>query len=139
MAQKSSANMCRTAKFEYKLGFIAQKFRVVDPFYLLKLIMTNKKVTVAWLRELIRKGDTSAFYNTNEWGQLRERKRKLEHNECERCREKGIHKRGVNVHHKKYLRRYPELALNINNLECLCDECHYEEHHKIEPLTPERW
>ena len=108
---------------------------------MLQLIMVNRKVTIEWIRELIAKGDTSPFYNTKEWGELRERKRKAEHNECERCRARGKHKRGVVIHHKKYLRRYPQLALDYNNLECLCDECHYEEHHpkEREPLTVERW
>lgn len=101
--------------------------------------MTKNTVTLEWIIQLIRSGDTSPFYNTKEWGDLRERKRKLEHYECERCRSRGIHRRGQNVHHKKYLRNNPELALEITNLECLCDECHYEEHHKKELLTPERW
>jgi 5-methylcytosine-specific restriction endonuclease McrA len=102
--------------------------------------MTSRKVTTEWIKELIKSGDTSPFYNTKEWGKLREQKRIKEHYECERCRAKGRYKKGSNVHHKKYLRQYPELALDINNLECLCNECHYEEHHKSdEPLTSERW
>jgi 5-methylcytosine-specific restriction endonuclease McrA len=101
--------------------------------------MTKQKVTLPWLLFLIASGDTSEFYNTKEWGKLRERKRKAEHYECERCRAKGLHSRGVVVHHKKYLRQFPELALDFDNLECLCEKCHYEEHHKSEPLTPERW
>lgn len=102
--------------------------------------MTNTRVTLAWIKELIRSGDTSPFYNTRAWGELRERKRKKEHYECERCRAHGKYKQGTDVHHKKYLRLYPELALDINNLECLCDECHYEEHHKQpEQLNEERW
>jgi 5-methylcytosine-specific restriction endonuclease McrA len=102
--------------------------------------MTNTRVTVAWIIELIQSGDTSPFYNTKEWGALRERKRRQEHYECERCRAKGRYKRGKIVHHKKYLKDYPELALDINNLECLCEECHYEEHHKRkEQIIPERW
>lgn len=101
--------------------------------------MVKKKVTIEWLKELIKNGNTSPFYNTKEWGKLRERKRKAEHYECERCRNKGIHKRGVVVHHKKYLRRYPQLALVFENLECLCEECHYKEHHPDEQLNEERW
>ena len=33
------------------------------------------------------------------------------------------------VHHKRYLRDRPDLALNLDNLESLCNECHYREHH----------
>ncbi|MBQ7505321.1 MAG: HNH endonuclease [Ruminococcus sp.] len=101
--------------------------------------MTKTKVTVTWIKELIRNGDTSPFYNTKEWGALSERKRRLEHYECERCRVRGIYKQGRIVHHKKYLRLYPELALDINNLECLCDDCHNDEHHKQTQLNEERW
>lgn len=101
--------------------------------------MTKQKVTTTWIKNLIRNGDTSPFYNTKEWGELRERKRIIEHYECERCRKKGRYKQGKNVHHKKYLRQYPEFALDIDNLECLCDECHYEEHHQQEQLNEERW
>lgn len=101
--------------------------------------MIKKKVTLEWLKELIRSGDTSPFYNTKDWNLIREKKRKTEHYECERCRRKGKHKSGTTVHHKKYLRYYPELALDINNLECLCGDCHYDEHHKKKPLNEERW
>lgn len=101
--------------------------------------MINKHVTIEWLKELIRNGDTSPFYNTKEWNELRERKRRKEHNECERCRKKGKHSQATACHHKKYLRTHPELALVEDNLELLCDDCHYEEHHKKEQLNEERW
>jgi 5-methylcytosine-specific restriction endonuclease McrA len=101
--------------------------------------MTNKHVTIEWLLELIRSGDTSPFYNTKQWGQLAERKRKAERNECERCRAKGKHSQAKAVHHKKYLRLHPELALDYDNLELLCDDCHYDEHHRKEQLNEERW
>ena len=101
--------------------------------------MTNRHVTTEWIIELIRSGDTSPFYNTREWHELRERKRKAEHYECERCRSKGRYKHGTVVHHKKYLRLYPELAMVYGNLELLCDECHYNEHHHTEQLNKEKW
>ena len=101
--------------------------------------MRKQCVTLSWLKELICNGDTSPFYETKQWGKLRAYKRRLAHNECERCKRKGIIRKGSNVHHKKYLKDYPELALDINNLECLCDECHYEEHHKREAINEERW
>ena len=106
--------------------------------------MTNRKVTLEWLLELIRTNRVVEFYNTRTWNELRERKRKLEHYECERCRKKGKYKKGNTVHHKKYLRDRPDLALDINNLECLCDDCHYDEHHRYSKpkqnlITPERW
>ena len=101
--------------------------------------MLKKHVTIEWLRELIRKGDTTPFYNTKEWHLLRERKRKAEHYECERCRMRGKHSQATTCHHKKYLRTHPEFALCYDNLELLCDECHYDEHHHKEQFNEERW
>lgn len=101
--------------------------------------MIRKHVTLAWLHELIRSGDTSLFYLTEEWGILREQKCENEHYECERCRAKGIHETGNIVHHKKYLKQYPELALVYSNLELLCAKCHHEEHHQTKQLNEERW
>lgn len=101
--------------------------------------MINKHVTIEWLKELIRKGNTSPFYNTKEWNELRERKRRNEHFECERCRKKGRHSQATVCHHKKYLRTNPELALVYDNLELLCEKCHYEEHHKKDQLNEEKW
>lgn len=99
--------------------------------------MTNKHVTLDWLLILIANNDVAPFYNTREWNDLREKKRKAEHNECERCRAKFIYTRGETVHHKKYLRQFPELAMDYSNLELLCKECHYQEHHA--PRFEERW
>ena len=101
--------------------------------------MIKKHVTLAWLHELIRSGDTSPFYHTREWVDLRNRKLEAEHYECERCRAKGRFSPGDTVHHKEYLRKRPELALDYKNLEVLCKECHYEEHHQTEQLNEERW
>ena len=38
--------------------------------------MTNKHVTLDWILALIASGDTAPFYNTREWNDLREKKRK---------------------------------------------------------------
>lgn len=45
------------------------------------------------------------------------------------------------VHHRKYLRMHPELALDEDNLEPICEKCHYEEHHKKPQgfVNEERW
>lgn len=101
--------------------------------------MMSRIVTLEWLKELIREGDVSPFYNTKQWKMLRKQKKKIEHNECERCRAKGRHREGTEVHHKKYLRQHPELALDINNLELLCEDCHYDEHHRRNQINEERW
>ena len=51
---------------------------------------------------------------------------------CERCLERGIIRKGEEVHHKIRLTpenlRDPAVALNWKNLEMLCKECHEKEH-----------
>lgn len=53
---------------------------------------------------------------------------------CERCG--GV---GTICHHKKYITPYnindPNITLNMDNLECLCQECHNLEHMLKKPLT----
>lgn len=51
---------------------------------------------------------------------------------CERCLSKGLYTPGDEVHHKIKLTPDniddPEIALNWDNLELLCKDCHTEEH-----------
>ena len=49
--------------------------------------------------------------------------------------------KATTVHHKKYLRLHPELALDPDNLEPICERCHYDEHHRKKPgfTNEERW
>lgn len=111
-------------------------------FFIFGKIMITRKVTTDWIKSLIRSGKVYQFYLTKEWIMLRERKRAIEHYECERCRKRGRYSPCEAVHHKLYLRDRPDLALDIKNLECLCKECHYQEHHKFkisEQLNEERW
>ncbi|WP_373419508.1 HNH endonuclease [Sporanaerobacter sp. PP17-6a] len=37
------------------------------------------------------------------------------------------------VHHIKTVREYPWLALTKANLMAICEECHYQIHHKNKP------
>ena len=72
-----------------------------------------------------------AFYSSREWRRCRAgyaRKQIY----CERCMKKGIVTPGEHVHHKIRLTREnlrnPDVALNWDNLELLCEPCHKEEH-----------
>ena len=51
---------------------------------------------------------------------------------CERCYAAGKIVPGTQVHHRIRLTPQnigkPEITLNWQNLELLCDECHHEEH-----------
>lgn len=53
---------------------------------------------------------------------------------CERCGRPA-----TICHHKKYLNRWnidnPEISLNFDNLEALCQECHNQEHSRALSLA----
>lgn len=45
---------------------------------------------------------------------------------CNKC---GIKGGTLNAHHMKHWKDYPDLRFDINNLICLCEECHKKEHY----------
>lgn len=95
-----------------------------------------------WINKLIGYHNLKAFYNCALWEHLRLEVLKEQHNECQLCKDKGLFSEAVTVHHIKYVRQQPELALTKSNLMSLCKECHYKIHHKYEPkeqLNEERW
>lgn len=83
-----------------------------------------------WIRGLIRDDNVHAFYNSRIWRRLAAKVLEDNHHECARCKAKGLVVKARTVHHKEYLRKHPELALNTDNLEPICDDCHYDEHHR---------
>ena len=97
---------------------------------------------VTWLRELISANNLKAFYNSSPWLKVRLEVLKEQNHECQRCKAKGKYTKAKTVHHKKYVRKHPELALTKSNLEAICDDCHYDEHHRVTikaQLNVERW
>lgn len=102
-----------------------------------------------WLKQLIKENKLEKFYHDSEWLKVKAQVRKLDHNECQQCRREGrmtlYHdedkRRQMSVHHKKPVRKYPELALSIfyvdengqkkRNLELICESCHNKEHKKF--------
>lgn len=70
-----------------------------------------------------------AFYFSKSWEQCRAAYLVSQQNICERCA--AIAKV---VHHKTYLTQEnindASIALNWDNLEALCQDCHNKEHHK---------
>ena len=68
-----------------------------------------------------------AFYNSKEWQHCRDAYIEHVHGLCERC-----HRPGWIVHHKCYLTpaniEDPNVTLNFDNLEYLCQDCHNLEH-----------
>lgn len=97
--------------------------------------------TLEWLKGLIRDDNLHAFYTSPLWRKKQAQILKENHYECMRCKKKGMVARARTVHHKKYLRQCPELALDDQNLEPVCGQCHYDEHHRRKPgfMNAERW
>jgi len=100
------------------------------------------KELVEWINKLIHHHNIKAFYNCALWICLRLEVLKDQHSECQLCKAKGLYSEAITVHHIKYVRQCPELALTKSNLLCVCKECHWEIHHRVKPkpqLNIERW
>ncbi|CEG23137.1 HNH endonuclease [Planococcus massiliensis] len=86
--------------------------------------------------------DKKLFYCSPKWEKLRLIALKRDNYECQECKRQGRvtvdskkiagekKKVRMNVHHIKELEDYPELALDLDNLETLCIRCHNSTHGK---------
>ena len=73
------------------------------------------------------------FYLSKAWRTVRAEALRRDHGMCVRCMERFMNggekpRLAVMVHHKKSRKEYPELELDLDNLESLCDICHNREH-----------
>lgn len=72
------------------------------------------------------------FYKSWKWRKCRDAFVQKKGGLCERCLKNGDIVLGTQVHHKTRLTpdnlKDPKIALNFDNLELLCDECHEAEH-----------
>ena len=72
------------------------------------------------------------FYSSKAWQECRNEYMKRAHHLCENCLRKGIYKPAEIVHHiieiDPVTIERPEIALNFDNLEAVCRECHNELH-----------
>lgn len=82
--------------------------------------MTEQKVI-----ELIK---TDKFYLCKDWKKKRKEVLRRDHYECQRCKRNHKVSKATTVHHIKHLKEHPELALDDDNLESLCSDCHNLEH-----------
>lgn len=64
-----------------------------------------------------------AFYDTPEWKRIRYEALKRSNGHCECCGAGPEHGARLNVDHIKPRQRYPELALELSNLQVLCAWC----------------
>ncbi|UII58110.1 HNH endonuclease (plasmid) [Cytobacillus spongiae] len=98
------------------------------------------------------------FYDSKEWKLIREEVKKRDNYECQECKRQGRVTIDTNeysesarrkkiqliVHHIKELEHHPDLALEEDNLETICVDCHNKEHgrsfeHKVPKWNDERW
>lgn len=72
------------------------------------------------------------FYSSKAWQDCRNEYMKRAHHLCENCLRKGIYKPAEIVHHiieiDPITIEHPEIALNFDNLEAVCRDCHDEYH-----------
>ena len=74
------------------------------------------------------------FYNTDAWQRARQMAKQRDNYLCQACLRNGKVKRAEEVHHLKPTNAYPDLALDMSNLTCLCRECHDKTRH-AKPLV----
>lgn len=76
------------------------------------------------------------FYFGIAWKECRRAYAKSVGGLCEVCMARGIYKAGEIVHHKTHLNAVnihdPQVALNWDNLQLVCRDCHAEIHRKVE-------
>lgn len=91
------------------------------------------------------KEQKSKFYNSSGWKRKRLEIKQRDNNECQECKRQGRVSLDTNeysekakrkkimlvVDHIKELEDYPELALDDDNLETLCVNCHNKKHGRI--------
>jgi 5-methylcytosine-specific restriction enzyme A len=78
--------------------------------------------------KLIQSDNLITFYMSKDWKALRKEALIRDNNECQLCKAKGKYRKADCVHHMKEVKPHPELALTLDNLQCLCNSCHNEVH-----------
>ena len=81
-------------------------------------------------------GRLSEFYNSVAWKHFAESIRKSRHYLCERCGQPGNVVHHINELNERNVKD-PSIALNPENMELLCRECH-ELHHGRQKKKPKR-
>ena len=71
-----------------------------------------------------RDKEAEAFYNSKPWQITRLKVKKRDNNLCVSCLRQHRLKRADVVDHIKPYEHFPELALDMENLQCLCHRCH---------------
>ncbi|MEK4612158.1 HNH endonuclease [Bacillus sp. FSL K6-0067] len=105
------------------------------------------------MKEYKTKQQKRKFYDSGEWKSIREQVKKRDNSECQECKRKGHVQTDTNeysesakrkkiqlvVHHIKELENHPALALEIDNLETICVDCHNKEHGRTFKKKQNKW
>ncbi|HDX9589257.1 TPA: HNH endonuclease [Bacillus pseudomycoides] len=105
------------------------------------------------MKEYKTKQQKRKFYDSGEWKRLREEIKKRDNYECQECKRNGRIRIDTNeyskcarrkkiqlvVHHIKELEHHPKLALEIDNLETVCVDCHNKEHGITFEMKQNKW
>lgn len=93
------------------------------------------------------------FYDSYAWRKLSKQIKERDNNECQECKRKGKvfidtneysesakrKKIQLVVHHIKELKYHPDLALEEDNLETICVDCHNKEHNRVFEPKENKW
>lgn len=82
--------------------------------------------------KLIQTNNLMKFYKSKEWLSLRKKALKRDNHECQLCKDNGKYHKAENVHHMKEVKTHPHLALDLDNLQCLCITCHNDVHDRLD-------
>ena len=107
---------------------------------------------IVFTKECLRT-DVHRFYTWSKWLRVRKQVLEMDKHECQDCKKRGMYKKADTVHHNRFLKKYPDQALEIwytfqgkryRNLVSLCHDCHearhgYRKKQEGKPLTEERW
>lgn len=78
---------------------------------------------------------TNPFYLTGDWRRKRKEILARDHYECQQCKREGRVTTNddavLEVDHIKELKYFPELAMDNDNLQTLCKECHNKKHGRM--------
>lgn len=76
------------------------------------------------------------FYQSRAWRSIRLLALQRDHYLCQECLKKRRFKTATEVHHLLPLEDYPELGLELSNLQSLCWDCHEETKHRDSVRLP---
>lgn len=76
------------------------------------------------------------FYKSTDWRRCRDAALLRDNYLCQDCLKDGKISTAYDVHHIKEINLFnvynPDISLNLNNLVCLCHECHNKRHTRFE-------